>query len=126
MPQITLEYSENCQYNGEFQSLFHAIHYVLQLTGGIHLSNCKSRARKLSDYYIADGDASHGFAHLEIRFVEGRSDSVRASIGNECLDLLKGFFKPAIDKLQLQITVEVDDIKRSNYFKYPPGTLTPQ
>ena len=126
MPQITLEYSENCQYKGELRELFHAVHNILQDTGGILLDNCKSRARRLSDYYIADGDNTHAFAHLEIRFIEGRSHSIRASIGNECLDLLKDFFEPAIDQQRMQITVEVDDIKGSNYYKYPPGTLTPQ
>lgn len=126
MPQITLEYSENCLCNSELRLLFRAVHHVLQDTGGILLNNCKSRAIKLSDYYIADGDNAHAFAHLEIRFIEGRSDSIRASIGNECLELLKEFFKPAIDNQRMQITVEVDDIKGSNYYKYPPGSLTPQ
>ena len=28
--------------------------------------------------------------------------------------------------IRLQITVEIQDIRRASYFKYPAGTLTPQ
>ena len=33
--------------------------------------------------------------------------------------------KEASDDLALQITVEIQDIRRASYFKYPPGTLGP-
>ena len=29
-------------------------------------------------------------------------------------------------RLQLRVTVEIQDIRRASYFKYPAGTLTPQ
>ncbi len=126
MPQITLEYSENCQHEGNFDTLFSSIHLVLERVGGILIDNCKSRARQCREFYIADGDPAHAFAHLEIRFIEGRTDEVREAIGKESLALLLDFFKSSVDSSRMQITVEVEDIKRNNYFKYPPGTLTPQ
>ncbi|MGI9318240.1 MAG: 5-carboxymethyl-2-hydroxymuconate Delta-isomerase [bacterium] len=126
MPQITLEYSKNCQHNGNFYPLFKAIHNVLQDTGGILMSNCKSRAKMLSHFYIADGDPAHAFVHLEIRFIEGRSDDIRQSIGRHCIALLKDFFQESVDNNKMQITVEIADIKRRDYSKFPHGTLTVQ
>lgn len=126
MPQIKLEYSENCQHHDGFDTLFRSIHAVLERTGGILIDNCKSRARLCNEFYIADGDPAHAFAHLEIRFIEGRTEQIREAIGRECLALLLEFFKSSVDNNRMQITVEIEDIKRQNYFKHPPGTLTPQ
>jgi 5-carboxymethyl-2-hydroxymuconate isomerase len=126
MPQITLQYSENCRHAGSFKPLFRSIHAVLERSGGILIDNCKSRAQLCNEFYIADGDSAHAFAHLEIRFIEGRTDQVRDAIGRACLALLLEFFKSSVESNRMQITVEIDDIKRQNYFKHPPGTLTPQ
>ncbi len=126
MPQITLEYSDNCLHDGEFAGLFRGIHGILQQTGGIRLENCKSRALEQENYFIADGDPVHAYAHLEIRFIEGRSDEIRKTMGQQCLELLKKFFKKSIEGGEIQITVEVADIRRQDYTKYPPGTLTRQ
>jgi len=126
MPQITLEYSDNCLHDGEFAGLFRDIHRVLQQTGGIRLENCKSRALEREKYFIADGDPAHAYAHLEIRFIEGRSDDIRKSVGQQCLELLKKFFKKSIEDREIQLTVEVADIRRQDYTKFPSGTLTQQ
>jgi 5-carboxymethyl-2-hydroxymuconate isomerase len=126
MPQITLEYSDNCLHEGEFAGLFRKIHSVLQQTGGIRIENCKSRALEREKYFIADGDPVHAYAHLEIRFIEGRSEDIRESVGQQCLELLKEFFNKSIKVREIQITVEVADIRRQGYTKFPPGTLTQQ
>jgi hypothetical protein len=41
------------------------------------------------------------------------------------VELLRAHFEAAFETLDLQITVDVQDIRRSTYFKYPPGTLEP-
>ena len=64
--------------------------------------------------------------HLDMRFLEGRSTEVKQAIGQQSLDLLLAWFRRSADRLDLQITVEIQDIRRSSYFKYPAGTLTPQ
>ncbi|MBX2867046.1 MAG: hypothetical protein KTR18_00105 [Acidiferrobacterales bacterium] len=126
MPHIHLEYSENCRPDGSFADLFQQIHSTLSKVGGIKLSNCKSRASCQKDYFIADGDPSHAFAHLSIRFVTGRSDSIKTQIGANCMEHLKLFFRKQINESNLQITVEVRDIQLKNYHKHPEGTLTSQ
>ncbi len=126
MPQITLEYTDNCSDCEGFHDLFYAIHKVLNNVGGIDLNNCKSRALVLSNYYIADGNPTHGMVHLSIRFVEGRSEKVRQGIGAQCLELLKRHFAEDLDRLTLQLTVELGDIQLAHYHKHPPGTLTKQ
>ena len=126
MPQIRLEYSSNCRPENGFSMLFDEIHHVVNRVGGIHLENCKSRAIVVDDFHIGDGDPSHAFAHLSVRFIEGRDKSTRQEIGKQCLQSLQNFFRDAMESHNLQLTVEVQDIRLEDYHKYPPGSLTPQ
>lgn len=126
MPQIVLEYSSNVLEQTGFAPLFVGIHEILHERAGIRLDNCKSRALRRDEFYIGDGHPSNAFVHLDIRFIEGRSEDVKQSVGTASLNRLKQFFEKSMARLDLQITVELGDIQRSSYFKFPEGTLTAQ
>jgi len=122
MPHLTLEYTENVQPEVAFDDLFARLHQVLVNVGAIAIGNCKSRARCLDIYYIGDGEPQHAFVHLVIRLIEGRSVELKRQIGRECLEVLEEFFTPS-PGLELQTTVEIQDIERTTYLKIPAGTL---
>ena len=125
MPHLTLEYSPNVLVEADFTDLFRKLHAILSRTGGIRLENCKSRAYVARECFIGSGAQAGGFIHLDIRFLEGRSDEIKRAIGEETRDTLMTWFQASVDTLDLQITVEVRDIERSFYFKFPEGSLTP-
>lgn len=125
MPHLTLEYSSNVIVESDFAGLFGELHDLLADTGGINIGNCKSRAYIARDFFIGSGDEKSGFIHLEIRFLEGRPSEIKQMIGNKARDILIERFRSSVAKLDIQITVEVSDIERSFYFKYPEGTFTP-
>jgi len=50
---------------------------------------------------------------------------VKQAVGAGAMELLRAHFAPASKGLDLQITVEVGDIRKATYFKDPPGTLGP-
>ena len=77
-------------------------------------------------YYIGDGHPSNAFIQLSVAFLAGRSNDIKQQIGNQCLACLKQFYEKSLARLDLQITVELVDIQRENYFKYPEGTFTVQ
>jgi len=123
MPQLKLEYTDNIIQDTDFDSLFLKIHQILFNTGGINIENCKSRAVKIQNYFIGQGDANNAFIHLQIQFLEGRSDSLKQAIGHQILNLLKEYYKASLENLNLQITVEITDIQKKTYFKIPEGSL---
>ena len=125
MPHIILEYSQNLPELPDFRALFDDIHQALHRLGGIKLENCKSRTRTAEHFYIGDGDPDNAFIHLNIEFVEGRSDEVKKAIGQECLELVKRYYHMHLSEA-LQITVKIDDIPLDFYFKDPAGTLNYQ
>jgi len=126
MPQITLEYSANVQPGVALSELFAGIHRILSTVGKINIGNCKSRAYVANEYRIGAGEDNLGFVHLEVRFLEGRDKALVRSLGSQLLQLLKAGFAEASARLDLQITVEIQDIERAGYFKFPDGTFTAQ
>ena len=122
MPHLTLEYTKNLESEMSFDDLFPRLHQALVDVAAIPIGNCKSRARRLDNYYIAGGGPQHAFVHLAIRLMEGRSVELKRNIGRGCLEVLQELCcSPA--GLELQITVEIQDIERTTYFKLPEGTL---
>ena len=126
MPNIVLEYSSNVSETIDFAEFFTSIHQVMHEVGSIKLDNCKSRAVEIEKFHIGDGHPSNAFVQLSVAFLAGRSNQTKQKIGDACLALLKQFYQNSIARLDLQMTVEIADIQRENYFKYPEGTFTVQ
>jgi 5-carboxymethyl-2-hydroxymuconate isomerase len=55
--------------------------------------------------------------------LEGRSTELKRRIGQLFLQWLEEYFEPSLAKMTLQITVEVNAIDRSTYFKFPEGSF---
>lgn len=125
MPHLTLEYSGNVPVDSDFDALFRKLHAILAETGGIRLENCKSRAYVARDFLVGSGNEASGFIHLDVRFLEGRATDIKQAMGQEMSAALMAWFQSPVDTMDLQITVEIQDIERSFYFKFPEGTLTP-
>ncbi|KPJ92097.1 MAG: hypothetical protein AMS18_08085 [Gemmatimonas sp. SG8_17] len=125
MPHLTVEYTRNIEPTLELSDLFGRLHAVLTEVGGIKQENCKSRAVQLKEFFVGDGAAGAGFVHLDVRFLEGRSSDVKREIGTRMLAILRDCFcGTGLDAESAQFTVEIRDIGRATYFKYPTGSLT--
>jgi 5-carboxymethyl-2-hydroxymuconate isomerase len=123
MPHLTIEYTNNACPTVELDQLFARMHAVLNDVGGIKKKNCKSRAVELDRFYVGDGDADAAFVHADLKFLEGRSSTLKREIGNAILTTLRECFSAAAEATDLQITVEISDITRSAYFKIPQVSL---
>jgi 5-carboxymethyl-2-hydroxymuconate isomerase len=119
MPHLTLEYTRNLEPAGEWDALFDRLHRVLADVGGISIGNCKSRAAARHVYYVGDGTDENGFVHLEVRFLEGRSDELKGELGRALLEVLRETFVVEGEAKGLQMSVEICDIRRAAYFKFP-------
>jgi 5-carboxymethyl-2-hydroxymuconate isomerase len=124
MPHLTLETSDNLLPLRDPEGLFGHLHRLLESEAGIRIENCKSRLRESGPFLVGAGGKRKAFAHLDIRFLEGRPATVQERVGRAALHVLTAYFAEAGEELDLQITVEVQEIRRSAYFKHPPGTLS--
>lgn len=123
MPHITLEYTSNLAGTPPTPELLLTVHRLLEALAGIRIENCKSRWKEVAEWAVGSGDAESAFVHLEIRFLEGRSMEVRETVGEGALGILKDHFLPGPEEVDVQLTVEVQEIRKATYFKDPPGTL---
>jgi 5-carboxymethyl-2-hydroxymuconate isomerase len=124
MPHITLEYSGNLGEVTGLQELFARTHAILAETAAIRMSNCKSRAIPVEACHVGSGHPGSAFVHMDVRILEGRPSATRQAIGRQLLSALRDHFKAPPEVDDLQITVEVRDILKDCYFKFPEGTLT--
>jgi len=123
MPHLTLEYTSNLAGTPPTKELMLGIHGVLNAVAGIDPANCKSRWREVEEWVVGFGDPASAFVHLDLRFLEGRPFEVQQAVGESVLDLLKAHFLPEPEGVDLQITVDVQEIRKATYQKFPPGTL---
>lgn len=121
MPHLTLQYTANLSASLASKNLLLQCHQILATTGGIKMNNCKSRAIAFDAYLIGAGETESSFVHLDVAFLEGRSWELKRKIGEQLLQVLLDVYT-SVDP-SIQITVEVRDIQRKSYFKYPAGTL---
>ena len=122
MPQLTLEYTKNID-DGTLDvgEVLGELHRVLADHGGIDIASFKSRAHRLNDYRIGDGDPQNAFVHLEVALLNGRSLELRQALGQRCLDVLEGRFSNSFTIWKMQITVEMRDMEREAYLKVTSG-----
>lgn len=123
MPQITLEYSTNVVPPLAEDEILGALHEMVAGTIGLPVGNCKSRAVVRDVFRVGDGGVRGAFVHAEVRILAGRPPEKKRELGTRLLEYLTDVFQPLTGTLDVQITVEIGDIDRDAYFKWPPGTL---
>ncbi len=118
MPHIKLEYTNNIIVEKDFKQLFSEIHQIINLTLGINPLNMKSRAVVLENYFIADGNADHAFAHLQIKILDRHKAENLTKLGEAASKILADFFEAKTNGLVFQASVEISEMKGNLYFKW--------
>lgn len=90
MPHLTLEYSDNVEFDSK--AFFRELHETLVETGAVRMKGLKSRAIKMTDYYIADGNPEYKYVHLNIVLREGRPKEVKEEIAQRAMAVLEKTF----------------------------------
>ena len=115
MPHLRLEHTINIE-SKISSALFDKLINVLTKNTSIKSINCKSRAIKINDFQLDSENGIKDFIHLEIIILEGRSEEIKQIIGRESLDLLKSYFQKISNENSIQISLEIREMKREDYF----------
>lgn len=122
MPHLLLEHSANIAHAPSTTALFQRLHQVLIELAGSAPTDLKSRRIAYEDYLVGEGTHQDAFVHLCVSLLSGRDISVRQRIKETCLALLIEAFVPKDNEpthLQPRISVEVREMERATYGKYP-------
>jgi len=116
MPQIILECSNNV-IEKDSKSLLLQIHHILTENLPTELRSCKSRVIRHHDFVLGDGNEDNAFVHLSIGVMKGRSHELLSAVASTIMTALKDAFSLSLTKLNLQITLAIQDLP-AVYEKY--------
>ena len=109
MPQLTLEYTDNLQF--DVQPLLARLHEELVATGAVNLKGIKSRAIRLTDYRIADGNKDYAFVHVDLLIREGRPILVQQEAAKRVMAVLKETFGHRYETGYLSLSVDIKEMR---------------
>jgi 5-carboxymethyl-2-hydroxymuconate isomerase len=109
MPHLTLEYTANLDF--EIQPLLAQLHEELAATGAVNLKGIKSRAVRLSDYRIADGDPAYAFVHVSLLIREGRPLEIQQEAAKRVMEVLKKAFGRRFENGYLSLSVDIKEMR---------------
>jgi len=110
MPHLTLEYSDNIEF--DIQPLLARLHDELVATGAVNLKGLKSRAVRHTNYRIADGDKSYAFVHLNILIREGRPLATQQEVAQRAMKVLEDTFGHYFEQGYISLSVDVKEMKQ--------------
>ena len=109
MPHLTLEYTDNLDF--DVQPLLARLHEELVATGAVNLKGIKSRAVRLTDYRIADGDPAYAFVHVSLLIREGRPLEVQQEAARRVMNVLKETFGQRFESGYLSLSVDIKEMR---------------
>ncbi len=108
MPHLTLEYTDNLDF--DVQPLLARLHEELIATGAVNLKGIKSRAVRLTDYRIADGNPDYAFVHVSLLIREGRPVEVQQEAARRVMNVLKESFGQRFESGYLSLSVDIKEM----------------
>jgi 5-carboxymethyl-2-hydroxymuconate isomerase len=66
---------------------------------------------------MGDGNSLNAFVYLRLEMLEGRRASLKKSIGMKLRGVLRESFRSAAKNFNLQMSVEIREIKKALWFK---------
>ena len=108
MPHLTLEYTDNLEF--AIQPLLARLHQELVATGAVNLKGIKSRAVRLTDYRIADGNPDYAFVHVGLLIREGRPVEVQQEAARRVMNVLKETFGQRYENGYLSLSVDIKEM----------------
>ena len=109
MPQLTLEYTDNLEF--DVQTVLVHLHSELAATGAINLKGLKSRAMRLSEYRIADGNPAYAFVHVGLLIREGRPVDVQKDASQRVMKVLDETFGKRFESGYLSLSVDIKEMR---------------
>lgn len=111
MAHFILEYSDNLDRQIlDPVGLLEAVIDAAVETGIFPRAGCRGRAYCSEDFFVADGRASFGFVHLQVRLGAGRTDEEKDIAQDALVEVLRNYLAPLSDEQGLAISFELVEL----------------
>ena len=109
MPHLTLEYTDNLEF--DVQSTLSRMHEELVATGVINLKGIKSRAIRHTEYRIADGNKEYAFVHINLLIRAGRSFEIQQEMAQRLMTVLQEVLGSRFDSGFLALSIDIKELR---------------
>lgn len=109
MPHLTLEYSDNIEF--DVQPLLACLHDELVATGVVNMKGLKSRAIRHTEYRIADGYEGYAFVYPNVLLREGRPLETQQEVAKRAMAVLEETFGHHFDTGYISLSVDIKEMK---------------
>lgn len=110
MPHQIIEYSKNLTPQLDITKLIEALHGCAAQIEALPLAGLRTRAFVAEDYAIADQHPDNAYIAVYLRIGQGRSEALRAEIGNALYECLCAFTAELQANTPLALSYEVQEI----------------
>jgi len=119
MPHIVIEYTANLASVARLPILLKTVNEVLIAQGGVFpTGGIRSRAIRLDDYRMADGEADDAFVHVTLKIGSGRSEAVKKQTCDALFEAIKAHFAELYATRYLALSMELSEFSESGSYKH--------
>ncbi|MEW5322713.1 5-carboxymethyl-2-hydroxymuconate Delta-isomerase [Geobacillus thermoleovorans] len=119
MPHFIVEYTDNLGEEADIRGLLEKVHRVLiERRDWFPIGGIRSRAVRLSEYYVADGAEDDAFVHATLKIAAGRPEEVKKAVGDELFAVMKDHFAPLFAKRYLALSLELYEFSGAGTYKH--------
>ncbi len=113
MPHFVIEYTDNLEKETDIRPLLEKANTILINQNGLFpIAGIRSRAIKLDNYVIADGEEDYAFVHASLTVAAGRSEKDLQRVAEELFDMITDHFEEVIKDRYLALSLELNEFTR--------------
>ncbi len=119
MPHLVIEYTANIAADADIPGLLRKANAALIAQGDvIPIGGVRSRAIRLTEYRVADGEADYAFVHATLKMGAGRSAETRKKLGDELFAVIKAHFAGLYARRYLALSMEIAEFDEAGTWKH--------
>ena len=119
MPHIVIEYTANLASVARLPILLKTVNEILIAQDGVFpTGGIRSRAIRLDDYRMADGEADDAFVHVTLKIGSGRSEAVKKQTCDALFEAIKAHFAELYATRYLALSMELSEFSESGSYKH--------
>jgi len=119
MAHLTYEYTANLSAEGDIPGLLRRSNQALiAQTGVFPIGGIRSRAIRLEDWCMADGEADYAFVHGTLKIGAGRSQADKQATGDALFAVIKAHFAGLYARRYLALSLEMHEFDEAGTWKH--------
>src|ERR1700683_2398842 len=108
MAHLTYEYTANLSDSADMPGLLLKSNRILSAQQGVFpIGGIRSRAIRLDDWCMADGEADYAFVHGTLKIGAGRSVVEKKAVGDALFSMIKEHFADVFARRYLALSLEL-------------------